>query len=563
MNAHGRVRHLRLSLEFDTSSGSDAEQWRTQIEQVFLQSLLDACCETIHQRLGPRILLCIRRLHIRLELEPEALFTPDEALRQGQLLADQLLPTAQTGWAGNLPDPNAERVVFRSEAHRQAVLIAERLVGRQPGWYQNRQIPSGGPLADWLNRGPKPVAELLDWVTRLDAADGLFIDDPQLVAALGDVIPPEQWPAAVLRAAARVAPHQTADTPPQAADAPPPGQPSRPPDPATAEDHRATDPSVPTLNTAGPIATSSRPPAAPGSTDTKSAPPSVEPLSEETPPMADPAAETDLSTTPIIPPPGQTQATRNQPPAFEDGNAVPTESGSAHHKTRQTDRSSVVEGESGPAQTPLAVSETAFGGLFYLVGRVLELELGEQLWYAGLLENPVLYHAARLLTGPAAPDDPAPAVFSGTDPGSAVPFPTVEDWALAEVRDKLLATLTAELNRHLDKGAAGSAIAADLDTLATLFLLRSSIDSTGPAEQLVGLAAAAPALLFLRRAGLPENPTDLLPILTIPATLLMPRGRLLVTMPMSAIDLNLRRAGLDQNTGWVPWLKRKVELEYL
>jgi hypothetical protein len=35
-----------------------------------------------------------------------------------------------------------------------------------------------------------------------------------------------------------------------------------------------------------------------------------------------------------------------------------------------------------------------------------------------------------------------------------------------------------------------------------------------------------------------------------------------VLMPMEQINLNLRRAGLDRNPGWVPWSQKIVRFEF-
>jgi len=572
MSDSGRVRRLRLSLELDTSDNDEASRWRTQVEQVLIRAVLDACAEALHQRLGPQALVCVRRLQLRLEFDPDALLDPEEAIRQGRLLAERLVPPAGPERGDRLPDPGANLVVFRSEAHRQAVLIAERAAGRAPGWYQGRQ-PSPRPLADWLGRGPEQVAELLDGVTRLGAADGLFTGDRGLIAALADCLPAERWPAEVLRAAVQLGGS------PAAAHSSSSSRSPYPPGPSAADAAVAPGSQVPLRDVAG-----SRP--APGERLPVPGPLSDDPDSSVAGPepprparalvLDDEGLATGATASGRVPrsiEPSRPAVMRRQGPAT-DGASPPGPGSSADqgrhrgHGPVGAEAGGEVGEETGNAKAqadsvPLPGLTTAFGGLFYLVGRVLELELGEQLWCAGLREGEVLYQAARLLIGPAGAGDPAAAVFAGLDPEAPIPVPLVEDWALAEVRGKLLGTLEAALFRRLGQAAVARPITAELEALAGDLLQRLPIGADAASAALIGLAAAAPALLFLRRAGMPETPMALDAALAVPATLLLPQGQLLVTMPMAAIDLDLRRAGLDQNPGWVPWLGRKVELQYL
>lgn len=70
------------------------------------------------------------------------------------------------------------------------------------------------------------------------------------------------------------------------------------------------------------------------------------------------------------------------------------------------------------APPPDDAVSTDYGGLFYLLNPCLELDVGEILWKACLPEGAILGRAARLLLGPEAAADPAPAWFGGADPGA-------------------------------------------------------------------------------------------------------------------------------------------------
>ena len=77
--------------------------------------------------------------------------------------------------------------------------------------------------------------------------------------------------------------------------------------------------------------------------------------------------------------------------------------------------------------------------------------------------------------------------------------------------------------------------------------------------------ALAAAIAHLAQSRLGEPPGELAGLrerLAIQATVLLPAERLVVVMPMAAVDLDVRRAGLDRNPGWAAWLKRRVELVF-
>jgi len=85
---------------------------------------------------------------------------------------------------------------------------------------------------------------------------------------------------------------------------------------------------------------------------------------------------------------------------------------------------------------------------------------------------------------------------------------------------------------------AGSALLAQIcGTLAELFTLR------------VGLVPADAAEVVAR-------------YLAIPAHVELELEAMTVVLPMARIDLAVRRAALDRNAGWVPWLQRTVRIEF-
>lgn len=185
-----------------------------------------------------------------------------------------------------------------------------------------------------------------------------------------------------------------------------------------------------------------------------------------------------------------------------------------------------------------AYTTTDFAGLWYFARLVMDLDMAEQLWAAGLIEGDFLAHVARAIAGPAAADDASWRWFGGAwdhEPQIA-PLPP---WAI----DELAAGRAAALSR-----VAPSTPALDAACFAG-------------ADAVVASAAAALVTAFCARLGIA-------PDLDHTRTYLRRRGRLelgdtlRVVMDMDAIDLDVRRAGLDVNPGHLPWLGRSLELVF-
>jgi hypothetical protein len=99
---------------------------------------------------------------------------------------------------------------------------------------------------------------------------------------------------------------------------------------------------------------------------------------------------------------------------------------------------------------------------------------------------------------------------------------------------------------------------------ATAELLLPAADSPAAAAllaQVIGVLCQ----LFAARAGGPSPAaargfTDA--FLAIPARVNRGPGAMTVTLPMHRLDLAIRRAGLDRDPGWIPWLGRAVRLVF-
>jgi hypothetical protein len=171
---------------------------------------------------------------------------------------------------------------------------------------------------------------------------------------------------------------------------------------------------------------------------------------------------------------------------------------------------------------------TAFGGLFYLLNVLAEIDAGEILWTACLDERVFFRDMFLAIAGT---EDPAAVLLSGAPPES-VPAGSEEqcDAAIAA----------------LPRGA-----------------IWIQPGSSRP-QQLIAALANSVLDRFCRNLDF-----DQLPVLEDLRSLLALRGRLVaepeevrLVLSFDAIDIRIRKAGLDRNPGWVSWLRKTVRIEF-
>jgi hypothetical protein len=277
-------------------------------------------------------------------------------------------------------------------------------------------------------------------------------------------------------------------------------------------------------------------------------------------------------------------------------------------------------------QIDSAPLSTRFGGLFYLLSLAVELDLGELLWRACLPEGAVLTHVAAWLLGPTAAHDPAPEYFGGVAPQLEMPTVLPDHQAevcqallaslvgaiprrgLAEWPEIVLERVTAASGRVLvargpgpyalfvwpattvDDVVEGMRVflaswpvsapvphaepaLAQLDRTGRIrsasvrFDLPLSLPSADDVYGLCLLAQLTGTLGFLFAARLRRGVESSLQALVDGyfahrGGLTWRSDVLIVSLPADAIDPAVRRAGLDRNPGWIPWLDCVVRIEF-
>jgi hypothetical protein len=82
------------------------------------------------------------------------------------------------------------------------------------------------------------------------------------------------------------------------------------------------------------------------------------------------------------------------------------------------------------------------------------------------------------------------------------------------------------------------------------------------AAALLAIVTGAPCLLFTERAGIAGDRDALLRRVALRAQVATTAAEVQVILRAEDIDDQVRRAGLDRDPGWLPWLQRKVRLAF-
>jgi hypothetical protein len=257
---------------------------------------------------------------------------------------------------------------------------------------------------------------------------------------------------------------------------------------------------------------------------------------------------------------------------------------------------------------------SAFGGAVYLLNVALELSIGEALWRACLPEGRIFARAVAGIMG--ARDDAAPRILGGAPVDDEEPVVTREQQrevaiallhalvdalprrGLAMLPAPSLGAIDTKHGRLFVATAIGAPFVffampaespADMRAALELFLSVWPVSAPPPgraralegtdgraviaagssaASALLSQLAGTLSLVFATRVGFVargsaaahEQLTER--YLTVPSLIVDGAEAIDVRMPMESIEVAVRRAGLDRDPGWVPWLARTVIITF-
>ncbi len=514
-----RIGEVKLRLRVPGELEAEVPRLRTTVEREVLIAVVEALERRIHDALGARAWVRIRRLAVRWSLDASALAAPSVTDRLADELArDVLSELASQPAADRLRPRSTVAVAFTSPRHADAARLADAADGAAPAWYHSDAAPPPQIWDTAAATGPAELAELVRWLDRMERLEpALAFASPSALAAVVAASPAHAPLVALVEARRAIA---------------------------------ATSPSGTSDRAAGPASDASDLSSAAAATATPSpivAPPPITATATATETAAETAAETATATETAPQTAADLRPPRASGEAASRGAAPPPTSPSAPL--------------SSPPLPPDALDaisvETRHAGLFYLAGRVLEIDLAEALWAAGIPEGDALAHIALAILDDA--DDPAWRWFGGAF--DRVPtLPTLPNWALTEIGTAVQHSLGRRL-LTFDINLTPDALSSSLDALASTIPHRLAGDLA--TVHLLSRCAAALAIITAARLRIPPSWPALHALTSRPGRLVVTPTDLRVLQHARNLSLDHRRAGLDHNPGRLAWLSRHLRLEFL
>jgi hypothetical protein len=217
----------------------------------------------------------------------------------------------------------------------------------------------------------------------------------------------------------------------------------------------------------------------------------------------------------------------------------------ALHRTAQVDRSDVVE-ESETDRHSDGYVATRLGGAFYLLNVIaaMRIERHAPLWWS---DPPGLWVLLEVLTRGLLADD-----------GEDVSHDPL--WRLLALLDDREAGSLPEASLLVDP----LGIPSDWETHPEMTFAPARYTATLDGSHRRWLACVLPYIgsRMCRSLGRDHSPGVLDAILRIPATVYVTSSHLDVAMPLEAISLEVRVAGLDRDPGWLPSGGRVVQFHF-
>lgn len=550
---NSRVRDFKLRLLVHDEDRDAIGRIQQQVRENFAVAVINALERALHSRFHPDVILRVRELSVRWSLAMRQLSDPDYTRMLGEELAEQLAAQIVRQPAGDRlrPSHSQSTVLFQNVTHLRAARLSDEIESKASAWFYDGFFMERDAWSQARADGAAEIKRLVAFLERMGTLTSVLarFDAAQIRTATA-ILPLSEWPPEALgsiRASAL-----EADSP-------------------SASAGRTPGPSLPSLD-ANPV----EPPSTGGSAMRERSPPA--PGNRAPPAHSDTAADRinaeheNAGSTPRHDGPGSGDAESGMPDRRAAGRQ-PKVDGAAMCKLSAVSvdpgarPASVSEGgpysrDAGPAIAGLAGPvETQFGGLFYLLNSVLELDFAEHLWCAGVKEGEFLCHVTRLILGADGGRDPAPRILGGIRGEQDPALAALPAWAEAEIRTKSLGSLRSLLKRRQAPAIFSENLEAKIDELAAGL---HPLPGPGLPDQETtrGVQHGASVVMwaFLGRFVERLNRSAFIQILRVPGWIEPGPERIQIHLPLDRVDIRVRRAGLDFNPGYLPWLKRKLGL---
>lgn len=202
---------------------------------------------------------------------------------------------------------------------------------------------------------------------------------------------------------------------------------------------------------------------------------------------------------------------------------------------------------------------TQAAGLAFLINILLRIELPEILWCAGLDERRYLHDVFQSFTAMFKVDDRIPEILSGyafTEENTAA---TLEEWADREIKQKVLL--------RLQKNVLSETQLINFNNIQSQFepWFYQAKQLSGESLYCQNVAwncATLVAVFFIFISDDEQSKNTLEYFLLQSGRVYFDEEKIDICFSTPTSDIRLRRAGLDLNPGYLPWLEKQLEFSY-
>ncbi len=548
------IRQLDLRLSLPEALQSKSSQIADELKQGFITRVVETIEQRLHASFGADAIIEIPVLTVKLEGDEKRFYDLDYAVQTGEDIAYELLMQ----WQGK---PRAERLqpvhddgvrFYECDAHKQAQqlqLLAESCQRYSNAWDYSELQQQWDVVCSEEKTILKQVLNYTDEMSCLKlVVENISLDGLQRAS---HVLPVSHWPSSIQTLVNERLSKASAET---------------------NSANQSTDESQ-TKSTA-----------APGQHSTKS----IYPDQEMTPgqKMSENTSRDTFTPQPSDAPPGNNvyPLKTNQQSSETEGKSQRVSSKTnllldSHSKNRSIDDPLINNplikdtASTNDLDTSLDVAnitpnelsgfayyKTAYGGLFYVLNLILRIELPEILWCAAIDEKSFLFDLLSAMTGEGGKQDPALHIISGIhfdkNNYKASKIPT---WAWEEVVRKVYKNSCDKLDKNAQLKFYVHYSDAGIETIINT----EKIETKDSWISLVDICHRLLSTAFLCTLS-PDDPDDtFLNYIKTQGVIKESDDEVSVELPMESINIEVRRAALDANPGYLAWQQRRLILNFI
>lgn len=539
---NSQVRQLDLRLSLPEALRSESWSIAQELRHGFIRRVVEVVEERMHAEFGADAVVEIPNLIVAWDGVRESFVDIDYARRVGESLATDVVRNAQAPQVGDPMDmPGGSGViVYRNTVHRSAVHIASLSMEQLKHTTAARREAIESEWLAVMDRGPEQLRQCMITITAGKAG-------PAAVAAISQdmqrlmtsVLPVREWPKAFRKEIELLL--------------------SRSALPCASEES----------GNEGVVDKSELPGGRHPGSGREAQPDTAKRAVDDGPPGVG-ETEADLSGAEelTLPSADSVALTRESSSVTEEGAAAglgaarratlsdPESPGHTEFRDSTNRETAKSVGDTlEPAREGWSTQQTDFGGLAYLLNLIQKIELPEMLWCCGIDEPSFLYDLFREAIGASDTADVIVNAVSGIDDDETnYRVSEIPKWAADEIRDKIRQRLSTIASVEWPSGR---------DTWNCHETEFARLDASPRSwSALVHEVATALAKVFEALIWDEESRRSIRSAVSVSGVIRSDTDTIVVILPMESIDINVRRAGLDQDPGYLPWLKQTLRIEF-